>query len=83
MQPALSRDLSEVVLPLSAEGHLPFEEKSTIGIYIDTTETGNTALALFRKLQETYPQKTVHEPRMERVEFTKSRKIEQYWVGTE
>lgn len=76
---ALSKDLSVIVLPISADGNVPFEDKSTIGIYIDTTETGETARALFRKLQETYPQKTVHKPKFERTEFTQSKNMERYW----
>ncbi len=80
---ALSRDLSVLVLPTTADGHLPFGDKSAIGIYLDTTETGNTARALFEHLQTTYPLKTVHEPKMERTEFTQSKKIRKYWARRE
>ncbi len=75
---ALSKDLSEMFLPTN-EGKLPFEDQSVIGIYIDVTETGNTARALFRKLQETYPKKRIHKPNTKRVEFTPSKKIDKFW----
>ena len=77
---ALSKDLSVVVLPL-ADGKYPFEDKSKIGIYIDTTETGNTARALLKKVQECYPEKTILPPKKEITEFTASKKIEEYWAS--
>ena len=80
---ALSRDLLVVTLPVNAGGSPVFEDKSVIGIYIDTTETGNTARALFKHLQTIYPQKEVHEPRFETVEFTRSQKEERYWAERE
>lgn len=77
---ALSRDLSVVTLPVNAGDAPVFDDKPAIGIYIDTTETGNTGRALFEYLQTIYPQKTVHEPKFERTEFTQSKKIERYWT---
>ncbi len=76
---ALSRDLSKIVLPINADGHLPFEDKPAIGLYIDTTQTGDTARVLFRVVQEMYPQKTIHRPKFENTEFVQSDRIKKYW----
>lgn len=76
---ALSEDLSRLVLPLDKEGNLPFENKKTIGIFIDTTATGNTARVLFEILQEAYPQKIISEPTFKTSEFTKSKKLKKYY----
>ncbi len=76
---ALSRDLSKIVLPVNADGHLPFEDKPAIGIYIDTTQTGDTARALFGMIQESYPQKTIHMPKFQRTEFVQSDRMKKYW----
>ena len=80
---ALSKDLSEIVLPVDGKGNLPFADKSIISIYIDTTETGDTARALLKKLQVVYSQKTIPTPNLERSEFTPSKKIERYWNSRE
>ncbi|MBI2632124.1 hypothetical protein HYW75_03910 [Candidatus Pacearchaeota archaeon] len=37
---ALDKNLGEVFFPLDYEGKIPFSDKPSIGIYIDTTETG-------------------------------------------
>src|SRR3989338_2257032 len=75
---ALSADLSQIVLPIICD-HIPFEDKSILGIYIDTKETGNTGQALFAKLQELYPHKRILPPKQENVPFIRSPKIERYW----
>lgn len=76
---ALNHNLSVIVLPVNADGKLPFEDKPEIGIYMDTTETGETARVTYESLQEAYQQKTVYEPKYARTEFTKSKKMEKFW----
>ena len=76
---ALSSDLSKVVLPVNASGKPAFKEKSAIGIYIDTTATGNTAQALFTAIQAVYSGKKVYRPKLEDTKFTQSEKMESYW----
>lgn len=70
---ALNRNLTKIVLPEA------FQEKSEIGLYIDTTETGNTSRVLFENIQNAYPGEKVHKPNMERVEFSQSKKMRKYW----
>ena len=80
---ALSRDLSKLVLPLDNNRNLPFLDKPEIGIYIDTTDTGKTSIALFEGLQKMYPEKSVHRPTFERTQFQPSEKIRQFWERRE
>jgi hypothetical protein len=75
---ALTKDLSVVNLPTNTDDSPVFEDKSAIGIYIDTNETGNTARKIFKYLNQHYPQKTIHPPKFEKVEFVPSKKIERW-----
>ncbi|MDO8555612.1 MAG: hypothetical protein Q7R96_00370 [Nanoarchaeota archaeon] len=78
---ALSKDLTTLTLPKDAQGNNPFMNKPCIGIYIDTTETGNTAEALFQGLQTIYQGKKIHTPMREtsKATFVPSNKMIRYW----
>ena len=76
---AMSGDLSHVVLLQGEDGSLPFADKDEIGFFLDATETGNTGRALASHMSQLYPEKIVHKPIEEKVEFTRSKKIVDYW----
>ena len=77
---ALSSSLSIAKLLRGTDNRIPFESKDEIGIFIDSTETGKTALAAYSSIRNTYPDKIVHEPRLtRRDEFVMSQKMEDYW----
>ncbi|MBS3169414.1 hypothetical protein J4210_02930 [Candidatus Woesearchaeota archaeon] len=75
---AQRRNLSTTILPLSL--HDSLDNLSAVGIYVDTTQTGRTAQALYSALREILPEKTVHEPRFTKTKFTPNKKIERYWA---
>ncbi|HLC75685.1 MAG TPA: hypothetical protein VJB82_01005 [Candidatus Peribacterales bacterium] len=76
---AMSGDLSHIVLLQGEDGSLPFADKDEIGFFLDATETGNTGRALASHMSHLYPEKIVHKPIDEKVEFTQSQKIVEYW----
>ncbi|MBI3618458.1 hypothetical protein HY213_00300 [Candidatus Peregrinibacteria bacterium] len=79
---ALHEDLSQALFPTDADGHLPFQEKKEIGVYIDTIDTGSTSLALEQFLQKAYPQKIIHPPATASTEFEQSKKMKWFWKST-
>lgn len=76
---ALSSDLRLVVLPKDKEGKEVFELVPEIGIYIDTTDTGNTGRVLFQAVKEAYPNQRVLEPRATKSNFKQSKKMQDFW----
>ena len=58
---ALSRNLQGVVIPNDEL----MEENPEIAIFLDVTETGETARALLSALNSSYPDKVIHEPGIE------------------
>lgn len=76
---ALSSDLRLVVLPKDKEGREVFELVPEIGIYIDTTVTGNTGRLLFQAVKEAYPNQRVLEPRATKTDFKQSNKMQDFW----
>jgi hypothetical protein len=75
----VSRDLTQVVLPLDVEDKGVFENRSAVAMYIDTTETGGTGRALHEAIQDAYPGKMIYPPPTEVTEFVQSLKMEFFW----
>jgi hypothetical protein len=75
---ALSRDVRTVVLQRTPTGTGVFDHTTRIGMYMDTTQSGNTGKVLYAAVKAQYPKATVYEPPVEFVEFIPSKRINEF-----
>lgn len=79
---ALSPDLTKAVFPSDLEARLA--DIDSIGIYLDTVQTGRTGSSLHQKLQDKLDgKKIVHAPNSKKVPFKESPETEAFWKSYE